>query len=93
MDVRSLGFRTDLALLTASGSVVEDRGTHLVVRTPGTTWAAAYGGTRTSTEFPGARSARTARKCLTRARVSPRAVASTRSAAERARSRAGTGAG
>ena len=34
MDVRSLGFRTDLALLTASGSVVEDRGTHLVVRTP-----------------------------------------------------------
>ncbi len=34
MHVRSLGFRTDLALLTASGSVVEDRGTHLVVRTP-----------------------------------------------------------
>ena len=34
MDVRSLGFRTDLALLTASGSVVEDRGTHLVIRTP-----------------------------------------------------------
>lgn len=34
MDVRSLGFRTDLALLTASGSLVEDRGTHLVVRTP-----------------------------------------------------------
>jgi ribosomal protein S18 acetylase RimI-like enzyme len=34
MDVTSLGFRTDLALLTASGSVVEDRGTHLVVRTP-----------------------------------------------------------
>lgn len=34
MDVRSLGFRTDLALLTAAGSVVEDRGTHLVVRTP-----------------------------------------------------------
>ncbi|HEY0645565.1 MAG TPA: GNAT family N-acetyltransferase [Nocardioides sp.] len=30
----SLGFRTDLALLTASGSVVEDRGTHLVVRSP-----------------------------------------------------------
>src|SRR5688572_19375553 len=34
MDVRSLGFRTDLALLVASGSVVEDRGTHLVLRTP-----------------------------------------------------------
>ncbi|GAA5107557.1 hypothetical protein GCM10023339_05720 [Alloalcanivorax gelatiniphagus] len=34
MDVTSLGFRTDLALLTASGSVVEDRGTHLVVRSP-----------------------------------------------------------
>jgi ribosomal protein S18 acetylase RimI-like enzyme len=34
MDVTSLGFRTDLALLSASGSVVEDRGTHLVVRTP-----------------------------------------------------------
>ncbi len=34
MNVTSLGFRTDLALLTASGSVVEDRGTHLVVRTP-----------------------------------------------------------
>jgi len=32
--LRSLGFRTDLAVLTASGSVVEDRGTHLVVRTP-----------------------------------------------------------
>ena len=34
MHVSSLGFRTDLALLTSSGSVVEDRGTHLVVRTP-----------------------------------------------------------
>jgi ribosomal protein S18 acetylase RimI-like enzyme len=34
MHVSSLGFRTDLALLTASGSLVEDRGTHLVVRTP-----------------------------------------------------------
>lgn len=34
MDVTSLAYRTDLALLTASGSVVEDRGTHLVVRTP-----------------------------------------------------------
>ncbi len=34
MHVSSLGFRTDLALLTASGSIVEDRGTHLVVRSP-----------------------------------------------------------
>lgn len=34
MHVRSLGFRTDLALLTLTGSAVEDRGTHLVVRTP-----------------------------------------------------------
>lgn len=34
MHVRSLGFRTDLALLTSTGSTVEDRGTHLVVRTP-----------------------------------------------------------
>ncbi len=34
MHVTSLGFRTDLALLTAAGSVVEDRGTHLVVRSP-----------------------------------------------------------
>lgn len=34
MDVHSLGYRTDLALLTATGSEVEDRGTHLVVRTP-----------------------------------------------------------
>src|SRR5829696_7813865 len=34
MDVSSLGFRTDLALLTSSGSLVEDRGTHLVVRSP-----------------------------------------------------------
>ncbi|NYE35933.1 ribosomal protein S18 acetylase RimI-like enzyme [Nocardioides cavernae] len=34
MNVSSLGFRTDLALLTESGSLVEDRGTHLVVRSP-----------------------------------------------------------
>ena len=34
MDVRSLGFRTDLALLQMTGSEIEDRGTHLVVRTP-----------------------------------------------------------
>src|SRR6476619_3080028 len=33
MDVRSLGYRTDLALLQLGGSVVDDRGTHLVVRT------------------------------------------------------------
>src|SRR3954447_2700840 len=34
MDVRSLAWRTDLALLEYSGSVVEDRGDHVVVRTP-----------------------------------------------------------
>ncbi len=34
MHVRSLGFRTDLALLELAGSEVEDRGDHLVVRTP-----------------------------------------------------------
>jgi predicted GNAT family acetyltransferase len=34
MDVHSLGYRTDLALLQLGGSEVEDRGTHLVVRTP-----------------------------------------------------------
>ena len=34
MDIRSLGFRTDLRLLEMTGSVIEDRGTHLVVRTP-----------------------------------------------------------
>ena len=32
MDVVSLGYRTDLALLEAGGSTVEDRGDHLVVR-------------------------------------------------------------
>lgn len=32
--VRSLGLRTDLAVLLRGGSEVEDRGTHLVVRTP-----------------------------------------------------------
>jgi ribosomal protein S18 acetylase RimI-like enzyme len=35
MDVRSLAFRTDLALLERGGTEVSDRGTHLVVRTPG----------------------------------------------------------
>lgn len=34
MDVVSLGIRTDLALLRAAGSVIEDRGDHLVVRSP-----------------------------------------------------------
>jgi ribosomal protein S18 acetylase RimI-like enzyme len=34
MEVRSLGYRTDLALLQLGGSLVEDRGDHLVVRTP-----------------------------------------------------------
>lgn len=34
MDTISLGFRTDLALLRAAGSTVEDRGDHLVIRTP-----------------------------------------------------------
>jgi ribosomal protein S18 acetylase RimI-like enzyme len=34
MDIASLAFRTDLAMLEHSGSHVEDHGTHLVVRTP-----------------------------------------------------------
>lgn len=34
MHVRSLAYRTDLALLQLSGSEVEDHGAHLVVRTP-----------------------------------------------------------
>ncbi|CUR60225.1 putative GCN5-related N-acetyltransferase [metagenome] len=34
MDVRSLGFRTDLALLESAGSQIEDRGELVVVRTP-----------------------------------------------------------
>lgn len=41
MDIRSLGFRTDLAILRLGGSKVEDRGDHLVVRTddnPGFWW-------------------------------------------------------
>lgn len=33
--VRSLGWRTDLAVLAFGGSQVSDRGSHLVVRTPG----------------------------------------------------------
>jgi ribosomal protein S18 acetylase RimI-like enzyme len=34
MEIASLAFRTDLAMLEHSGSLVEDHGTHLVVRTP-----------------------------------------------------------
>ena len=34
VDVRSLAFRTDLALLRLAGSEIEDRDTHVVVRTP-----------------------------------------------------------
>lgn len=34
MDVHSLGWRTDLALLRLAGSDIQDRGDHLVVRTP-----------------------------------------------------------
>jgi predicted GNAT family acetyltransferase len=34
MELRSLAWRTDLALLRAAGSEVEDRGDHIVVRTP-----------------------------------------------------------
>ena len=35
MRITSLGFRTDVMLLTLQGSAVEDRGVHLVVRSPG----------------------------------------------------------
>ncbi|MBA3780486.1 MAG: GNAT family N-acetyltransferase [Nocardioides sp.] len=34
MQLRSLAFRTDLRLLELAGSEIDDRGTHLVVRTP-----------------------------------------------------------
>jgi ribosomal protein S18 acetylase RimI-like enzyme len=34
VDVQSIAYRTDLALLTLGGSAVEDHGDHLVVRTP-----------------------------------------------------------
>jgi ribosomal protein S18 acetylase RimI-like enzyme len=34
MDVRSLGYRTDLALLRLGGSTIEDGGDHLIVRSP-----------------------------------------------------------
>ncbi|HEY0934932.1 MAG TPA: GNAT family N-acetyltransferase [Trebonia sp.] len=35
MEIRSLGWRTDLAVLALEGSEVTDRGDHLVIRTPG----------------------------------------------------------
>jgi GNAT superfamily N-acetyltransferase len=34
VDIRSLGYRTDLAIRVLEGSQVEDRGDHLVIRTP-----------------------------------------------------------
>jgi GNAT superfamily N-acetyltransferase len=34
VEIRSLGYRTDLMVLRAGGSVLTDRGDHLVVRTP-----------------------------------------------------------
>jgi len=34
VDLTSLGYRTDLALLALGGSVIEDRGDHVVVRSP-----------------------------------------------------------
>ncbi|HWE53876.1 MAG TPA: GNAT family N-acetyltransferase [Acidimicrobiales bacterium] len=34
MEIRSLGFRTDLAVLELGGSRIEDHGGHLIVRTP-----------------------------------------------------------
>lgn len=34
MDITSLGFRTDLALLELGGSTIDDRGDHVVVRSP-----------------------------------------------------------
>ena len=34
MDITSLGYRTDLALLQLGGTQVEDRGDHLVLRSP-----------------------------------------------------------
>jgi hypothetical protein len=35
VDIRSLGYRTDLMVLALEGSQVSDRGDHLVIRTPG----------------------------------------------------------
>ena len=70
MEIVSLGFRTDVTLLESGGSVVVDRGDHLVVRTPanpGFHWGnfllfdrppqpgdAARWSTLFETEFPGA---------------------------------------
>jgi GNAT superfamily N-acetyltransferase len=36
VDVRSLGYRTDLMIRELEGSAITDRGDHLVIRTPGT---------------------------------------------------------
>jgi GNAT superfamily N-acetyltransferase len=70
VEVRSLGYRTDLAILALEGSQVTDRGDHVVIRTPGNPdywWgnflllqdlgAGAGGGwmARFAAEFPGAR--------------------------------------
>jgi ribosomal protein S18 acetylase RimI-like enzyme len=38
VQVRSLGFRTDLMLRQLGGAVVDDRGDHLVIRTPDNPW-------------------------------------------------------
>jgi hypothetical protein len=35
VEVRSLGYRTDLAILALEGSEVTDRGDHFVIRSPG----------------------------------------------------------
>ena len=70
MEVRSLGYRTDLAILALEGSQVTDRGDHLVIRTlsnPDYWWGnflllrdlqpGSGGGwmARFAAEFPGAR--------------------------------------
>src|SRR6478672_10133037 len=68
-----------------------------VWRTPSTTCTAAYGGTRTSTDFPGARVSSSARKCLVSRRrsagaaspASRRARASATAAGSAGRRRAG----
>ena len=35
MEIRSLGYRTDLMVRAREGSLVEDRGDYLVIRSPG----------------------------------------------------------
>ena len=62
MDVVSLGYRTDLALLAAGGSSMEDRDDHLVVRSPHnpTHWWGNF------LLLPGAPSAQDARRWLAR---------------------------